>query len=140
VCGSVGGAYGGGDDRFACHRSAEPRSTVAFVAESLGQIARRQLQDSMRFFQRPELVPYARFAIEGTERIPRDGPLIVVFNHRSYFDGTALSRALSSTRARESSPMSGPMLKREAKSVTGNDTSASKRTISTGLFIAPNST
>lgn len=71
------------------------RGTVAFVSESLGQIARRQLHDSMRLLQRPELVPYARFDIEGTERIPRDGPLIVVFNHRSYFDGTALSLALA---------------------------------------------
>lgn len=49
----------------------------------------------MRLLQRPELVPYARFDIAGTERIPREGPVIVVFNHRSYFDGTALSLALA---------------------------------------------
>ena len=49
----------------------------------------------MRLWQRPELVPYARFDISGTERIPHDGPVIVVSNHRSYFDGTALSMALA---------------------------------------------
>ncbi len=71
------------------------RDTVAVVAESLSQVARRQLQDSMRVWQRPELVPYARFDISGTERIPHEGPVIVVMNHRSYFDGTALSLALA---------------------------------------------
>ena len=39
---------------------------------------------------RPELVPYARFDISGTERIPREGPAIVVANHRSYFDTVAV--------------------------------------------------
>jgi putative phosphoserine phosphatase/1-acylglycerol-3-phosphate O-acyltransferase len=65
------------------------------VPESLSQSARRQLQGSLRALQRPELVPYARFDISGTERIPREGPVIVVINHRSYFDGTALSLALA---------------------------------------------
>jgi putative phosphoserine phosphatase/1-acylglycerol-3-phosphate O-acyltransferase len=63
--------------------------------QRLSQSARRQLQDSVRLVQRPELVPYARFDIAGTERIPRHGPVIVVINHRSYFDGTALSMALA---------------------------------------------
>lgn len=35
---------------------------------------------------RPELIPYARFDIEGTEKIPKVGGCIVVANHRSYFD------------------------------------------------------
>jgi putative phosphoserine phosphatase/1-acylglycerol-3-phosphate O-acyltransferase len=39
---------------------------------------------------RPELVPYARFDIQGTENIPRDGGCIVVANHRSYFDTMAM--------------------------------------------------
>ena len=65
------------------------------MAESLSQVARRQLQDSVRLWQRPELVPHARFDISGTERIPHDGPVIVVINHRSYFDATAVSLALA---------------------------------------------
>ena len=35
---------------------------------------------------RPELFPFARFDIRGTERIPKEGAAILVSNHRSYFD------------------------------------------------------
>jgi putative phosphoserine phosphatase/1-acylglycerol-3-phosphate O-acyltransferase len=38
----------------------------------------------------PELFPYARFDIEGVERIPSEGPVIIVANHRSYFDTAAV--------------------------------------------------
>ena len=46
-------------------------------------------------FTRPELVPYARFDIAGVERIPKRGPAIIVANHRSYFDITAMAMLLS---------------------------------------------
>src|SRR5262249_4741139 len=46
-------------------------------------------------FTRPELVPYARFDIAGIERIPRRGPAIIVANHRSYFDITAMAMLFS---------------------------------------------
>ena len=46
--------------------------------------------DIMRLGARPELIPYARFDVEGSERIPQHGPAIVVANHRSYFDSVAL--------------------------------------------------
>ncbi|MGH9171251.1 MAG: HAD-IB family hydrolase [Acidimicrobiales bacterium] len=39
---------------------------------------------------RPELFPYARFDIDGTDSIPDSGPFILVSNHRSYFDVAAL--------------------------------------------------
>jgi putative phosphoserine phosphatase/1-acylglycerol-3-phosphate O-acyltransferase len=55
----------------------------------------RELQDWVRWLQRPGLVPNARFDIGGTEQIPHHGPVIVVFNHRSYFDPIALSLALA---------------------------------------------
>ncbi len=42
-------------------------------------------------FPRPELFPYARFDIAGTDRIPRRGPAIIVANHRSYFDPVAMA-------------------------------------------------
>ncbi|CAN5455218.1 hypothetical protein BH18ACT1_BH18ACT1_04500 [soil metagenome] len=45
---------------------------------------------ALRPFMRPEAIPYARFDIAGTERIPREGPAIVVANHRSYFDTAAV--------------------------------------------------
>src|SRR5438067_576383 len=46
--------------------------------------------DVLRLLSRPELIPFARFDIGGTERIPADGPGIVVANHRSYFDTVAV--------------------------------------------------
>jgi putative phosphoserine phosphatase / 1-acylglycerol-3-phosphate O-acyltransferase len=46
-------------------------------------------------FLRPSSFPYAHFDIEGTENIPREGPGIVVANHRSYFDTAAVSVTVS---------------------------------------------
>ena len=43
-----------------------------------------------RLLSRPELIPFARFDIAGTENIPATGPGIVVANHRSYFDTVAV--------------------------------------------------
>lgn len=42
---------------------------------------------------RPELVPYARMHVKGTENIPDEGPAILVANHRSYFDPLAVGYA-----------------------------------------------
>ena len=46
--------------------------------------------DVVKLTARPELYPYARFDIAGVDRIPAEGPAIVVGNHRSYFDTVAL--------------------------------------------------
>ena len=46
---------------------------------------------AMRPFMRPEAIPYARFDIQGTDLLPRTGPAIIVANHRSYFDTTAMA-------------------------------------------------
>src|SRR4051794_35658015 len=46
--------------------------------------------DVVRLGARPELIPYARFDIEGIERIPSSGPAIIAANHRSYFDTVAV--------------------------------------------------
>ena len=48
-------------------------------------------------FARPSAFPFARWDIEGTEQIPAAGPAIVVANHRSYFDATAMALALART-------------------------------------------
>ncbi len=63
------------------------------LPEGVAKIAGRELQRWTRPLQRPELMPLARFDIKGTEHIPKTGPVILVFNHRSYFDAAAVSLA-----------------------------------------------
>lgn len=47
--------------------------------------------DLVKLATRPELLPFARFDIEGVEEhIPKTGPAIIVANHRSYFDTVAV--------------------------------------------------
>lgn len=46
-------------------------------------------------FVRPELFPFARWDIKGFDKIPREGPAIVVGNHRSYFDVTAMAMLMA---------------------------------------------
>jgi len=46
---------------------------------------------------RPELIPYARFDIEGTDKIPEHGGCIVVANHRSYFDTLTMAVTIART-------------------------------------------
>jgi putative phosphoserine phosphatase/1-acylglycerol-3-phosphate O-acyltransferase len=45
----------------------------------------------IRPFIRPESFPYARFTVNGLEHIPAHGPVLLVSNHRSYFDVAALA-------------------------------------------------
>jgi putative phosphoserine phosphatase/1-acylglycerol-3-phosphate O-acyltransferase len=49
--------------------------------------------DLLRLIVRRSLFPYARFEIDGVDTIPRAGGVIVVANHRSYFDMVALALA-----------------------------------------------
>jgi putative phosphoserine phosphatase / 1-acylglycerol-3-phosphate O-acyltransferase len=50
-----------------------------------------ELQKLALQFSRPELMPYARFDIDGVENIPAKGAAIIAANHRSYFDPAAMS-------------------------------------------------
>ncbi len=43
-----------------------------------------------RLLFRPEAFPYARFRLAGIENIPREGPVLLAANHRSYFDVAAI--------------------------------------------------
>jgi putative phosphoserine phosphatase / 1-acylglycerol-3-phosphate O-acyltransferase len=54
-----------------------------------------ELQRIFQQFARPQLMPYARFDIDGTDNLPKLGPAIVVMNHRSYFDAGAVSIAIA---------------------------------------------
>jgi putative phosphoserine phosphatase/1-acylglycerol-3-phosphate O-acyltransferase len=54
-----------------------------------------ELQKLALQLTRPAFAPYARFDIQGVERIPAAGPAILVANHRSYFDSLAMSMAIA---------------------------------------------
>lgn len=56
-----------------------------------------EAQQALMKFARPEVFPYARFSISGTENIPRDSAAIICGNHRSYFDIAAVSLAVART-------------------------------------------
>jgi putative phosphoserine phosphatase/1-acylglycerol-3-phosphate O-acyltransferase len=59
-------------------------------------IAGREVQDITRPTSRPELMrPIARFEFCDLEHIPASGPAIVCANHRSYFDSSAVTLAIS---------------------------------------------
>ncbi len=66
--------------------------------EGVASLAGLELQDWMRPFMRPELMaPNARLEFDGIDNIPRSGPAIVVFNHRSYFDPLVMGLLLAKT-------------------------------------------
>ncbi len=76
--------------------------------------------DVLKQLARPAAVPYARLRIDGAEHIPREGPGIVVANHRSYFDPAALvvlaarrGRALRFLGKKEvfEAPVVGPLVR-----------------------------
>ena len=52
-------------------------------------------QSAIMALARPELFPWVRFRIFGANRIPEDGPAIIVANHRSYFDPFAVGITLA---------------------------------------------
>jgi len=67
-------------------------------AEGVAKIAGRELQEWSRPLVRPELyAAYARFEFDGLDNIPSNGPAIVVFNHRSYFDPIVMSLLIAKT-------------------------------------------
>lgn len=60
-------------------------------SEGVAKIAGREIQEWSRPLMRPELIaPYADIVFLHDDKIPADGPAIVVFNHRSYFDPTVM--------------------------------------------------
>ncbi|MGI9595950.1 MAG: HAD-IB family hydrolase [Acidimicrobiales bacterium] len=60
-------------------------------SDGVVKVAGREIQDWTRPLMRPELVaPNVRFTFSGIENIPKRGPALVVFNHRSYFDPTVM--------------------------------------------------
>ena len=64
--------------------------------EGVASINGIELQDAAMALWRPELVPFARFDVDGVDLLARRGPVIVAANHRSYFDPLAIGLALAS--------------------------------------------
>ncbi len=64
------------------------------LPEGVPKFAGRELQDWGRFLARPELLANVQLDIQGVEKIPKTGPVIAVFNHRSYFDASVVSIVL----------------------------------------------
>lgn len=56
-----------------------------------------ELQRLALAFSRPSMVPYADIRITGTAKIPSSGPVILVANHRSYFDPMVISMVVAKT-------------------------------------------
>ncbi len=65
------------------------------IPEGMAKVAGREVQSWFRPLQQPWLVPNARFEISGADLIPRTGPAIIVFNHRSYFDPVAIGLTMA---------------------------------------------
>ena len=60
------------------------------------KVAGREIQEWSRPLMRPEIVaPYADIVFLHDDKIPSDGPALVVFNHRSYFDPTVMGLLLA---------------------------------------------
>ncbi|HET9690819.1 MAG TPA: 1-acyl-sn-glycerol-3-phosphate acyltransferase [Acidimicrobiales bacterium] len=70
--------------------------------EGVVKVAGREVQDWVRPLSAPALDPFAHVVLEGVERVPPAGGAVLVFNHRSYYDATAVAYliAASGRRAR----------------------------------------
>lgn len=60
------------------------------VPQGVPKVAGVEPQRALQMLAIPQLFPWVRFDIEGVEAIPQDGPVILVGNHRSYFDPLAI--------------------------------------------------
>jgi putative phosphoserine phosphatase/1-acylglycerol-3-phosphate O-acyltransferase len=67
------------------------------VPAGVPKFAGLEPQRALQLLAKPGLFPWVRFDIEGTDRIPIDGPVILVGNHRSYFDPLAIGFAMART-------------------------------------------
>lgn len=65
------------------------------VPAGVPKVAGIEPQLVVQRFALPQLFPFARFDLAGEERIPTEGPAILVGNHRSYFDPLAIGLLIS---------------------------------------------
>lgn len=60
------------------------------VPAGVPKLAGIEPQRALQVLAQPALFPWVRFDIDGIDRIPKEGPAILVGNHRSYFDPLAI--------------------------------------------------
>lgn len=65
------------------------------VPTGVPKLAGVEPQRAIQVLARPQLFPWVRWDIDGTEHIPEKGPAIIVGNHRSYFDPLAIGMTLA---------------------------------------------
>jgi putative phosphoserine phosphatase / 1-acylglycerol-3-phosphate O-acyltransferase len=65
------------------------------VPAGVPKFAGLEPQKALHLLARPQLFPWVRFDVAGTEHLPTDGPAILVGNHRSYFDPLAIGWVLA---------------------------------------------
>jgi putative phosphoserine phosphatase/1-acylglycerol-3-phosphate O-acyltransferase len=61
------------------------------VPPGVAKVVGVEAQAAVRPLLRPSAFPFARFDLRGVERIPTTGPVLLVANHRSYFDPLVLA-------------------------------------------------
>jgi putative phosphoserine phosphatase/1-acylglycerol-3-phosphate O-acyltransferase len=64
------------------------------VPAGVPKFAGLEPQRAIQLLARPQLFPWVRFDVDGVDHIP-DGPVILVGNHRSYFDPLAIGYAMA---------------------------------------------
>jgi putative phosphoserine phosphatase/1-acylglycerol-3-phosphate O-acyltransferase len=67
------------------------------VPPGVVKVGGRELQAWLRPLADERLVGNAEITISGLEHIPAQGPALVVFNHRSYFDATVIGLLIAKT-------------------------------------------
>jgi putative phosphoserine phosphatase/1-acylglycerol-3-phosphate O-acyltransferase len=67
------------------------------VPDGVVKVAGVEPQRALQVLARPELFPWVRWDIDGVDRVPSEGPAIIVGNHRSYFDPLAIGMVMART-------------------------------------------
>jgi putative phosphoserine phosphatase/1-acylglycerol-3-phosphate O-acyltransferase len=89
------------DPRMAVMAAARRWPSIDLSAHGNGMakipIVNLEIQRLVLSFTHPLLFPYAKFDIDGVDNIPTTGPVIIVGNHRSYFDPMAVALTIART-------------------------------------------
>ncbi|NBW91453.1 MAG: HAD-IB family hydrolase, partial [Actinobacteria bacterium] len=88
------------DTRLAVMAAARKWPTAQFGSSDENQrpsLRVTEIQKLGLLFARPEVFPFAKTTIEGIEHVPQSGPVILVANHRSYFDVFAVAMMVAKT-------------------------------------------